>query len=262
MTRSDLRVRQAEPDDLPWIAELVRDSFDESLLPYLVAAQSGIVEWWRVVLEHPESFAATRFLVAVSGSEERLAYAELKELDATTGFLSYVAVDPGARGHGVATALLAAYLRDAPHLEAMELDVFADNASARRLYDRLGFVETARATWWAAPLEPGPQRPGAVTDLHAVLARHRTYGFTDLVADPRGSGVRFGILGREVLRCFTLETFDDPAAQATVRALFPGLTRRFAVLPGDVAPGVPAAEPLVHSLRLRSDRVVDIRERA
>ncbi len=261
MSAGDVTVRPAVGADLPWVADLVRASFDDALLPYLVAAQAGIVDWWRTVLDHPGSFPTTRFLVALAEDGERLGYAELKAADDTTGFLSYVAVEPAARGRRVAAALVAHYLRSEPHLDAMELDVFETNEPARRLYDRLGFEETSRTTWWGAPLEPRAARDDVqVADLHAVLARHRAYGFTDAVVDPAGAATRFGVLGDDVLRCFTPESFDDADGHAVVRHLFPRLSRRFAVLPDGL--DLPDATPLVQSLRLRSHRVVDLREDA
>lgn len=261
MTARDVEVRPAESVDLPWVADLVRASFDDALLPYLVAARSGIVDWWQTVLDHPGSFPTSRFLVALADDGERLGYAELKRTDDTTGFLSYVAVEPAARGRRVAVDLLAAYLRSEPDVAAMELDVFETNGPARRLYDRLGFEETARTAWWGAPLEPGAARDDvAVSDLHAVLARHRAYGFTDAVVDPDGAATRFGVLGDDVLRCFTAESFGDIDGHAAMRHLFPRLAQRFAVLPAGVQ--LPGATPLVQSLRLRSLRVVDLREDA
>nr|WP_300047965.1 GNAT family N-acetyltransferase [uncultured Nocardioides sp.] len=261
MSAEGVRVRPAVAEDLPWVADLVRDSFDDALLPYLIAAQPGIVSWWSTVVEHPGSFPTTRFSIAVDGDGGRLGYAELKESGERTGFLSYVAVSHAARGQGVARRLIADYLRDERHLEAMELDVFESNQPARRLYDRLGFEETSRTTWWGAPLEvDAPRADLPVADLHAVLARHRAYGFTDLVVDPGGRAVRFGVMGDDVLRCFSVDAFSDLAAQAVVRDVFPRLSRRFAVLPGDV--DLPGARPLVQSLRLRSHHVAELLEDA
>lgn len=53
-------------------------------------------------------------------------------------YLHQLAVDPGAQGRGLATALLAAVAAasEAP----LELDVNADNSLARAFYERRGFV--------------------------------------------------------------------------------------------------------------------------
>lgn len=260
MSTRTVRVRPVVVDDLPWIAELVRSSFDPDLLPYLVAAQAGIVRWWQTVLEHPGSFPVTRFLMAVDAAGEPLGYAELKTLDHHTGFLSYVAVAEAARGRRVAEQILAAYLREQPGVDVMELDVFASNVAARRLYDRLGFEGVASSTWWGAPMAESPvDDEVAIGDLHAVLARHRTYGFTDFVIDSPAKP-RFGVLGDEVLRCFTPESFIDTHGHAVARGLFPRLSRLFAVLPSTQP--LPDATALVQSLRLRSRRVGDLRKDA
>ena len=62
---------------------------------------------------------------------------------------------PGARGRGYATAALNAlidYAFDELNLQRLSLVVFADNAAARQLYDRCGFVAEGllqRAVWKA-----------------------------------------------------------------------------------------------------------------
>ena len=253
-------VRDAEPGDLPWIADLVRTSFDSDLLPYLVAAQHGILEWWRLMLDYPASFGNPRILVATSADGTRLGYAEVRKLDETTGFLSYVAVSPQARGAGIARGLLAAWLRDEPAVGAMELDVFASNAPARRLYERLGFEETARSTWWTAPLPDTTPDPAAgdlaVVDLPAAMARHRVYGFTDLAVGTGDGRLRLGVMGQEVLRFFSANAFADDRAVALGRSLFPDLTRGMAILAaGDAPPAQVGAEPVNESLRMRSVRI-------
>jgi len=52
---------------------------------------------------------------------------------------------PSARGRGIGTDLIGAVARAAQHQGARELNltVLSGNAAARRLYARLGFIETA-----------------------------------------------------------------------------------------------------------------------
>lgn len=58
-----------------------------------------------------------------------------------------IGVERGYRAQGIGTALLAAAIRWAraePDLVWVDLSVFAHNSGARRLYAKLGFVETGR----------------------------------------------------------------------------------------------------------------------
>lgn len=57
------------------------------------------------------------------------------------GFIGGLFVDPAAHGHGLGKALV----RHAAGLKgALELEVYAENATAIGFYDRIGFVETER----------------------------------------------------------------------------------------------------------------------
>lgn len=74
-----------------------------------------------------------------------------------------LAVDPGAQGGGVGAAVLAEALALAAQAgaEAMFLEVAADNAPARALYARAGFVETGRRRGYYA--RPGRAAVDALT---------------------------------------------------------------------------------------------------
>lgn len=60
-----------------------------------------------------------------------------------TGYLECVAVSSAARRQGVASKLLRHVLRHAPYRRYV-LDLTDTNSEARRLYDKMGFVETKR----------------------------------------------------------------------------------------------------------------------
>jgi [ribosomal protein S18]-alanine N-acetyltransferase len=73
------------------------------------------------------------------------AYAGLCAYAPHEAYIQTIAVAVEAQGHGIGTALLLALLDEArrrgvPHVD---LEVKADNDTARRLYDRHGFVEIA-----------------------------------------------------------------------------------------------------------------------
>lgn len=82
--------------------------------------------------------------------------------------LRMLAVAPGARGRGVAARLVTAALREAVARRArgVVLSTLAEMATARRLYDRLGFVAAPGRDWrhegvhlqaltWTPPVAPG-----------------------------------------------------------------------------------------------------------
>lgn len=98
--------------------------------------------------------------------------------------LRMLAVAPGARGHGVAARLVTAALREAVarRARAVVLSTLAEMASARRLYERLGFGAAPERDWghegvhlqaltWTPPVPPGvlveaaTWRPTATRDV-------------------------------------------------------------------------------------------------
>ena len=61
------------------------------------------------------------------------------------GYIDNVAVEPDARKHGVASALLDVFCRyGAANLAFLTLEVRASNAAAIALYDKFGFQEVGR----------------------------------------------------------------------------------------------------------------------
>lgn len=80
------------------------------------------------------------------------------DLDRTDAGIEVVeiALVPGLQGHGLGTAVLAQVLAEADEADLpVHLTVEHANAGARRLYARLGFVETGPV----GPLHQGMQRP-------------------------------------------------------------------------------------------------------
>ncbi len=154
-----LRLRPAQPADLPFLL---------SLAPRL--AESGVPPWRRPAhVVEAERQALTRALEAGSpdapiliaeadGAPVGFVYLET-HVDFFTGsshaHISVLAVADAAQGHGVGQALLAAaedWARGRGY-PFISLNVFTDNARARRVYERLGYgPETLR---YVKPLEKG-----------------------------------------------------------------------------------------------------------
>ena len=63
--------------------------------------------------------------------------------------LGCILLDPAARGRGLGRELISAAVRtgfEITELPTMKLGVYAHNASARRVYEDLGFQETGRVS--------------------------------------------------------------------------------------------------------------------
>ena len=84
------------------------------------------------------------FIVAEDGEGNVLGYAGLHAI-LDEGYIDNVAVEPDARRHGVASALLDVFCRfGQAHLSFLTLEVRASNAPAIALYEKLGFREVGR----------------------------------------------------------------------------------------------------------------------
>ncbi len=258
---TELVLGLATPMDASWMALLARNSFDPALHPYMVSTQSGTDAWWRVVVEHPRSFPGACFLVARTAGGERVGFAEFTRAggdpDSDTGFLSYVCVVPEARGHGVARRLIAEYIRRTA-VRHLELDVFTDNESARRLYDGMGFEQVRAATWWTGPVNTHkPTVPARFDNLHASMARHRVYGFCELAGTHEGREFRLGVLGDRTLRCSTSADLVDPVLHAIALSVVPTLDRAVVVLPAECQSPDGRVTIVNSSLRLRASDIAE-----
>jgi ribosomal protein S18 acetylase RimI-like enzyme len=95
-----------------------------------------------------DSNPQSRLIVAVDGSDAVLGYIHLKPihddvLDVETGYVSIIAVAENAAGQGIGKKLMEAaevWAREHGY-PSLLLDVFASNETARRFYEKTGFVE-------------------------------------------------------------------------------------------------------------------------
>ncbi|MDL5031168.1 GNAT family N-acetyltransferase [Pelomonas sp. APW6] len=97
--------------------------------------------------------------VAVDGQGRPLAFAFTAPRPARSSWrLGTMGALPAARGSGAAPALLADFLARAraAGCEQTELEVFAQNERARRLYERHGFETRDLLQGWAGTVPPGP----------------------------------------------------------------------------------------------------------
>ena len=174
-------IRPATPADCPAIAKLFRISSDgvadyiwqglEDEYPGLKGEEIGAERYAR----EDTAFSYENCLMAEQGGEVVAMlhsfvmevdsdplpedfdpvlrpYAELEEDQSL--YISGIAVEEEARGQGIGRALMIAADRRAEELDcpSISLIVFEQNEGAKRLYDRLGFKETARRAVVPHPL--------------------------------------------------------------------------------------------------------------
>lgn len=130
MVAAGLRIRELEWTDLVTLAGLERELF---------AADAWSIEsWWHELAGRPRR----DYFVAVDETGQILGYAGL-DLAGETGDVMTIAVAPVAQGRGLGHHLLGELVRRAEvsGIRSLLLEVRADNAPARRLYERNGFDE-------------------------------------------------------------------------------------------------------------------------
>lgn len=229
---NEVTFRRAVPTDVAAIKRLLWDSFDAGLRPYMTYLQSGIDSFLSVPLLFPEA-SPERFLLVVAEDSDPsavLGFAEFKKMDAETGFLSYICVDAGARGRGLASRMISTYVDNNAELTELQLDVFTDNIPATSLYRKLGFKARSTVNWIVRDI-PASGRALRFHALHNSLAAHEKFGFSEfLVHKNEGGQTKVGRIGEGVVRCFALEEFQDQELLAGMKHSFPQLTAALCIV--------------------------------
>lgn len=123
-----VRLRELEWADLETLAALEQQLFDGDAW--------SVESWWHELAGRPRR----DYVVAVDESGGILGYAGL-DLAGETGDVMTVAVAPETQARGLGHHLLTELLRraEASGIRSLLLEVRADNAAARKLYERHGF---------------------------------------------------------------------------------------------------------------------------
>lgn len=130
---SPLRIVVAGPAHLDAIIALEAVSF--------VPADRFARSTWRHLLGPARARGSSLTQVALSGGRVVGALNTLLRRDGHTARLYSLAVDPAARGRGIAGRLIRDLVRRLPRrVTTLSLEVRHDNAAARGLYERLGFT--------------------------------------------------------------------------------------------------------------------------
>ena len=220
----DVVVEDMVPPDAGAVAGLLTGSFDAPLHRYVAYCSGGVADYLAVLAGCPPSRRDQHLLVARPAGGGVIGFAEFRTLAGGDPFLSYVCVAPHVRGQRLAEDIIRAHL-GAGRTGALELDVFAHNAAAQRLYGRLGARPTSQTSWWARDL-PRPAGPGdggalRVRDWHLTVAGLDRYGFGMMDVDWRGTRLRLGLPSPRVVRLSDPAAFADDDLLGAVGALVP-----------------------------------------
>lgn len=243
------RIRNLAPQDLPSVVKMLHESFDRRLRPFMTYTQHGIGNFLSVPLQYPE-LPSNRTRLVVEHQEEILGFADFRMLDYHKGHLSYICVKPSARGQGVATALISEFLRMSPHVEILSLDVFRDNDPAKALYRKLGFETEQSSAWITRPL-PDPRGSLAIASIEASMASYHRHGFCELDIRFEQQPLTIGLIGRDVVRCFSVDSFENDALLAAMRRAFNFTEQAMTIVPEVTLPDIRNA----HRLATLSDRM-------
>lgn len=128
-TEPGIRIRTAGEADLDAVMALEHAAFPASA-------------WERATMRAEIASEWGRYIIAVDGEGAALGYAGLRAVG-VEGDVQTIAVAEAARGRGIGRALLAELLAEAERRGVRELflEVRADNAAARALYESVGFRE-------------------------------------------------------------------------------------------------------------------------
>lgn len=128
-TEPGIRIRTAGEADLDAVMALEQAAFPASA-------------WERATMRAEIASEWGRYVIAVDGEGAALGYAGLRAVG-VEGDVQTIAVAESARGRGIGRALLAELLAEAERRGVRELflEVRADNAAARALYESVGFRE-------------------------------------------------------------------------------------------------------------------------
>lgn len=214
--------------DAAAVADLVATAFESRLHALIPYCAPRVRHYLAALAGRPTAFPDRYLSVVRPAAGEVSAFAEFRSVGDTTDLLSYICVAPHARGQRLAERLIRAHLARRPGVRNLQLDVFAHNAQARALYERLGFETVSATDWWTRDL-PNPAATTAdgtslgVRDWHLPLASMHRYGFAMIDADWRGRPLRLGLPSSTVVRVPDRAAFGDDELLVAVRHLLPDL---------------------------------------
>lgn len=222
-----ISIRRLVYSDIKAAIELVRNSFDASLLPLMIYGQSNIGDYISELLPRSGIRDSREFWVAFEDIKGTvLGFADYDVRDESIGHLSYICVDPSLRGQGIATRLIKRFIESHPKLSELELNVFTENYNAQQFYSNLGFIEYGtRMRWSTRAFPPANENAQLVfRDLHTSNACHEKYGFSMCWLEWNSKWLQIGIMGDSVARFQQSDYFLDDELLASLKMCFPALS--------------------------------------
>jgi len=168
-TPSHVPVRMVPGDEVPAMA--LHQAFREAFADYLIGPfEVELDEWPAFLARQGADLARSRVALAPDGQALAFALVATRPLQRRWR-LATMGARPQARGTGAAAALLDDFIARAAQADqqAVELEVFAQNERARRLYEGRGFRPIHALRGWQGPLND-LSRPPSTQASDAPLA--------------------------------------------------------------------------------------------
>jgi len=145
-------VRTARPDDLPKIYEITYRAWDGYTLHQMLEERHGVIGgkgWRERKVEEVRRFCERNPEGVLVAEEDGVVvgYATFGMDEDGVGHVLNNAVDPEHRGRGIGTALVRAVVErlKAEGARILRVTTLESDIPARRVYEKLGFVELARS---------------------------------------------------------------------------------------------------------------------
>ena len=146
----EIVVRPGRVDDRPFVADLGKHTMGDSVARFRYVNEAMLEASYEGLLDFV--FRQSHVLLIAEHAGNRAGFILMLDTmpDEVTrmpqGFVAYMAVEPSLRGRGIGSRLLAAGEDEARRrgLPYMGLMVTEDNAAARALYERAGYLTERR----------------------------------------------------------------------------------------------------------------------
>ena len=149
MARATLTIRDARPDDLPRLLDLLEELRENATpgVPWDRATDERTAEVWREILADPRR----RFLIAqddddlIVGTADMIVVPNLTHAARPVAFVENVVVTHERRGNGIGRELMEEVLRSAQDAGCYKVQFLSNKSRTRAhsFYERLGFTPSS-----------------------------------------------------------------------------------------------------------------------
>jgi ribosomal protein S18 acetylase RimI-like enzyme len=234
LTATNIDIRAASPSDAKEIYSLKISAFRQTSIPYTIyqdPRSSRYIAW--AIRRGPKRTGIQFF---VTGATHILGYYQAVERDGVF-FLNYIAVTKAAQRQGIGDGLLRHFEATGLDLgyRRFALDVFRDNQSVLRWYERHGYRVRTSSYLVRVPMDSLMAEEGEILEyglLDEFRARRREarLGFSSLECHIGDTPITVGLIGED--RCKLLsEVKDVRYAAGSIARTFHG-ERRTLILSG------------------------------